>query len=64
MGKKKNVRRASPGAAISVSEAGPKLAARLRDYEQMAGGGRRGKGGGGGLSFNDQAFHRPGSHKK
>lgn len=62
MGKKKNARKATPGAPISIEDANPKLAARLRGYEAMASG--RGGKGGAGISFSDRAFHRPGSHKK
>lgn len=41
------------------------LEQRLSAYEKMAnGGGGRGRGMGGGLSFNELAFHKPGSNKK
>jgi hypothetical protein len=40
------------------------LAARQKAYEQMANGGPKGRGYAGGLSFNPDAFHKPGSNKK
>ena len=62
MGKKKHRRNATPGSPITIEDANPQLAERLRKYEAMASG--SGRKGGQGLSFNPLAFHRPGSHKK